>query len=155
MQYSKLLLLICLFFTQCKKITIYEKRVAIPKFKWDKKFIPTFTFDNAISNKANYVFAIIRHTNNYPYNNIWVKLTAKSPKDSVITKEINIPLTKNNQNKEWNNAGMDDIYETKFPLSPFSGEVGNFTFTLENIMRDNPLPEILYVGLRIERQGNP
>lgn len=96
------------------------------------------------------VSAIIRHTNKYPYSNIWVKFTAIS-KNDTITKDINIPLTKNNQNREWANEGMGDIYEFKFPISSFPKDVGDYTFTLENIMRDNPLPEVLHIGLRIDR----
>jgi gliding motility-associated lipoprotein GldH len=144
-----ILLFIC--FVSCKKIDVYEKQVTIPNFEWSKTFVPTFQFDNAISNNQNFVFAVIRHTNNYPYNNIWVRLTATSPKDSIIVKDINIPLTTNNQNKEWAGVGMDDLFEVRAKLSPFSGEVGNYTFKLENIMRDNPLPEIMNVGLRIEK----
>jgi gliding motility-associated lipoprotein GldH len=144
-----ILLFIC--FVSCKKIDVYEKQVTIPNFEWSKTFVPTFQFDNAISNNQNFVFAVIRHTNNYPYNNIWVRLTATSPKDSIIVKDINIPLTTNNQNKEWAGVGMDDVFEVRAKLSPFSGEVGNYTFKLENIMRDNPLPEIMNVGLRIEK----
>ncbi len=140
--------------TACNKINVFEKRVTIPNHKWDKSFIPKFTFDNTVSNKQNYLFAIVRHSNNYPYNNIYVKLTISNAKDSTITKEINIPLTKNNANKEWANKGMDDIYEIKYPLAPFGGDAGKYTFTLENIMRDNPLPEVLDIGLRLERKTN-
>jgi gliding motility-associated lipoprotein GldH len=144
-------ILLFLCFVSCKKIDVYEKQVTIPNFEWSKTFVPTFQFDNGISNNQNFVFAVIRHTNNYPYNNIWVRLTATSPKDSIIVKDVNIPLTTNNQNKEWAGVGMDDVFEVRAKLSPFSGEVGNYTFKLENIMRDNPLPEIMNVGLRIEK----
>jgi hypothetical protein len=48
---------------------------------------------------------------------------------------------------------MNDIYEIKYPLKPFGGDVGKYKFKLEQIMRDNPLPEILNVGLRIERSS--
>ncbi len=150
-QSSLLILILSLTIFSCKKINVYEKQVSIPDFKWSKTFVPTFQFDNSISSNQNFVFAVIRHTHNYPYNNIWVRLTATSPKDSVIVKDINIPLTTNNQNKEWAGVGMDDIYEIRAKLSPFSGELGNYTFKLENIMRDNPLPEIMNVGLRIEK----
>jgi gliding motility-associated lipoprotein GldH len=148
------IIIISSLFVACNKINVYEKRVTIPNHTWDKSFVPTFTFNNNAADKTNYLFAIVRHTNNYPYNNIYVKLTIKNAKDSSITKEINIPLTKSNANKEWANKGMDDIYEIKYPLAPFAGDAGKYTFTLENIMRDNPLPEILNIGLRLERKND-
>jgi gliding motility-associated lipoprotein GldH len=136
----------------CKKIDVYEKTVFLKGFKWEKSFVPEFHFENN-SNRSNTIFVVIRHTNNYPYNNIWVKLTAKSEKDSTIVKNLNIPLSLDNRNKEWTNKGMDDIHETRYRVGPFAGAVGNYTFQLENIMRDNPLPEILNVGLRIEKDN--
>jgi gliding motility-associated lipoprotein GldH len=141
---------ITLVLFSCKKINVYEKMVVVPGFKWDKNFNPTFNFENS-SSTSNSIYAVIRHTNNYPYNNIWIRLTATSAKDSTIVKDINIPLTKFNQNKEWVNKGMDDIYEVRHKISRFAGETGNYTFKVAHIMRDNPLPEILYIGLRIEK----
>ncbi len=150
-----ILLIVCsiLLLNACTKINVYEKRIIIPKHQWDKSFVPSFTFENFTAKKTNFIFVILRHLNNYPYSNINIKLSIKNEKDSIITKEFNIPLTKNNANKEWANKGMDDIYEIKYPLVPFSGDPGKYTFTIENIMRDNPLPEVLSVGLALERKN--
>jgi gliding motility-associated lipoprotein GldH len=149
---KKLVAFICIvtILSSCKKINIFEKRIAIPNHKWEKNFMPQFTFEKSNSKDKNIIYAIVRHTNNYPYSNIHIQLNVTTPKDSSfsITKEI--PLTKNNQNKQWTNKGMDDIYEIKFPIGPFVGEIGKYRFSIENIMRDNPLPEILHIGLGIE-----
>jgi gliding motility-associated lipoprotein GldH len=142
---------VTILFIGCKKINIYEKRVNIPSFKWDKKFVPSFQFDNSINNSKNEIFVIIRHTNNYPYSNIWVNLIITNAKDSSISRPIEISLSNQNQNKRWANDGMDDIYEVKYPVGPFAGAVGEYTFKVENIMRDNPMPEVLSVGIRIAK----
>ncbi len=135
----------------CNKINVYEKQVSIPNFKWKKDFIPTFTFENTDKNSKKNIYAVIRHTNNYAYNNLWLRLTAKNANNTKADSSFNIQLT--NQNKAWLGKGMDDIYEVRQQLTTFVGDTGIYTFAIENIMRDNYLPEILNVGLRIEKQN--
>jgi gliding motility-associated lipoprotein GldH len=143
-------LFVCLL-NACNKINVYEKQVSIPDFKWKKDFIPSFTFENTDKTSKKNIYVVIRHTNNYPYNNLWVRLTAKNATNTKADSTFNIQLT--NQNKTWLGKGMDDIYEVRQQLTTFVGDTGVYTFALENIMRDNVLPEILNVGLRMEKQN--
>jgi hypothetical protein len=48
---------------------------------------------------------------------------------------------------------MDDIYEHRIKLAPDAGKLkaGSYKFILENIMREDPLKEVLNVGVRIEK----
>jgi hypothetical protein len=48
---------------------------------------------------------------------------------------------------------MDDIYEHRIPLGePQSLKAGTYTFSLEQIMREDPLEHVLNVGLRLEKK---
>jgi hypothetical protein len=50
---------------------------------------------------------------------------------------------------------MDDIYEHRIPLTPVAEKFrkpGEYTFTVEQIMRENPLNNVLNVGIRVEKQ---
>ena len=48
---------------------------------------------------------------------------------------------------------MDDIYEHRIPLGDAEPlKAGNYTFTVEQIMREDPLKNVLDVGLRIEKK---
>ena len=63
-------------------------------------------------------------------------------------------LTLGTDAKGWEGQGMDDIFEvrkniTKGPV-PFK-KAGNYTFTVAQIMRENPLKHILNVGIRIDK----
>jgi gliding motility-associated lipoprotein GldH len=56
--------------------------------------------------------------------------------------------------KGWEGTGMDDIYEVRKSISaaPFSFKTsGNYTFSIQQIMRENPLRNVLNVGLRVEK----
>lgn len=100
------------------------------------------------------MFFVVRHTDAFNYNNLWVKIRSKGPGDSTAsTQQFDLPLA--NQNK-WTGTGMDDIFEHRILLSkkpirfPRSGQ---YEFTLEHIMRENPLEDIMNVGIRLEKTG--
>ena len=52
---------------------------------------------------------------------------------------------------------MDDIYEHRIPLTPVGmpfrfRKPGEYTFTIEQVMREDPLENVMNVGLRIEKK---
>jgi gliding motility-associated lipoprotein GldH len=152
--FSFLVVVCSLWLTSCDTIDLYEKVVPIPKHQWNSNYKPEFTFhikDTAIPYQ---LYFIIRHNNNYRYNNIWVKLTAKSPVDTIRTFTLDLPLA----NKEgWLGSGMDDLFEHRvaFALDPAKfrfARSGDYVFTLEQAMRDNPLDNVMNVGIRIEKK---
>ncbi len=134
----------------CTKINVYEKQINLPKFTWKKDNKLNFVFENNDIASKKYIYAIIRHTNNYPYTNMWVQLTATDKAGQAKSDRYNIPLTQNNS--EWLGVSVDDITEVRVKISTIIGDVGQYTFTLEHIMRDASLPELLSIGLRIENE---
>jgi gliding motility-associated lipoprotein GldH len=141
----------------CKKIDVYEKNAFIAGFRWEKSFKPNFQFENTDSQARYRFYAVIRHTNKYPYSNLWLRVGVQAPGDSLQTQDVELQLTRDN--KEWAGAGMDDIFELRAPLRldkiKFTRPTGQYRFTLEQIMRDNPLPQIMNIGLRIEKLPQP
>jgi hypothetical protein len=48
---------------------------------------------------------------------------------------------------------MDDIYEVRLPLAErYPLKAGKYMFSVEQIMREDPLDNVLNVGLRLERE---
>jgi gliding motility-associated lipoprotein GldH len=139
---------ISLLFASCRHIDVFEKRATIPNHQWQRGFVPSFNFSITKNNAKYMVFAIVRHHNNYPYQNIWLKVNMKA-KDSTYSFPINLALTANNKNTEWVNAGMGDVYEATKQIAPLQKPIGDYTFTIENIMSDDPLPHILDVGIKV------
>lgn len=140
--------------SSCTTIDLYEKTEAIPKQQWSSSYKPQFAFTIKDTTSVYQVYIIVRHNNQYQYNNIWVNLYAQAPADSAKKFGLELPLA----NKDgWLGSGMDDIFEHRiaFTLDPqkFSfAKSGTYTFSLEQIMREDPLPYILNVGLRIEKK---
>lgn len=140
----------------CTKINLYEKVTAIPKHEWPSTLKPQFKFTITDTTAPYQLFVILRHTEKYHYNNIWINLYTKTPGDSTQAKvQYELPLATNE--KGWLGNGMDDLYEHRIALTPFNGDFyfkkpGEYTFTLEHIMREDPLQEVMNVGLRIEKK---
>ncbi len=139
--------------TGCRQSPYYQRVEVIPQNAWMYNFKPTFKIDITDTTAAYLPYFIIRHTQAYPYCNIWVILNIKSPGDTVIKKErINITLAESSG--KWLGNGMGEIYEQRMPISlgdsfRFS-HPGTYQISMEQNMRINPLPEILNVGFRLE-----
>lgn len=141
-----------LFAAGCIHIDTFEKQATIPNQKWFYNYKPSFTFTINDTTSTYNLYVVLRHTDLYRYNNIWLRIGSKAPGDSMHFQNINLLLAEDN--KSWEGTGMDDVYEVRKIISP--GPVsfrksGEYTFTIGQIMRENPLEYVLNVGLRLEK----
>ena len=147
-----LISLLPLIFASCIKIDLFEKQATIPSQQWFYTDVPKFTFHIDDTTSLYNVYVILRHTDLYKYNNIWLRIGLKTPTDSSNYQNVNVVLA--TDAKGWEGTGMDDIYEVRKSISaaPFSFKTsGDYTFSIQQIMRENPLKNILNVGLRVEK----
>jgi len=80
----------------------------------------------------------------------------KQPEDTVIkTERVNIVLAESSG--KWMGRGMGELYEQRMFLklsdTALFNKAGTYEISLEQNMRVDPLPEILNVGLRVEKTG--
>ncbi|MGN6530375.1 MAG: gliding motility lipoprotein GldH [Ginsengibacter sp.] len=139
-------------FVSCIKINLFEKQAVIPSQQWFYTDIPQFSFHIDDTTSLYNVYIVLRHTDLYQYNNVWLRVGLKTPKDSVNFQNINLVLA--TDAKGWEGTGMDDIFEVRKNISaaPFSFKnAGEYTFSIAQIMRENPLNHIMNVGIRVEK----
>ncbi|MEO5563821.1 MAG: gliding motility lipoprotein GldH [Chitinophagaceae bacterium] len=150
--YISYFVLLTSYLTSCTTIDIFEKTVAIPGHEWKTEFKPSFDFVIKDTNSLYNIFLVIRHTEKYSFNNIYINLYAKAPgRDSLIKIQQDVLLGTND--KGWLGVGMDDVYEHRSTLAARQPlKAGAYTFTIEQIMREEPLKEVLNVGLRLEKE---
>lgn len=169
---------ITLSVASCMPSPYYQQSYSVPGSAWGYNFAPGFRFELP-DTSANYdTYFIIRHTKAYPYSNIWVKLNVKRPGDSTFNSvRLELPLTA--PSGQFGGRHMGEIYEQRcqFTLDqiigiskqansildqklvvsvqgkPVMSQKGIYEIKIEQDMRENPLPEVLQVGLRIERRG--
>ena len=146
-----IILLVSCFLFSCTTVDLYEKNVSFPGHQWKSTNKPEFNFTITDTTVLYQVFFVIRHTEKYSYNNIWVNYYYQPPNDTLHKETREFQLATNE--KGWLATGMDDIYEHRIKLAPDAGKLtaGSYKFILENIMREDPLKEVLNVGVRIEK----
>jgi gliding motility-associated lipoprotein GldH len=132
---------------------VFEKDVAVPGQQWESGFRPRVDFiikDEDTASLYN-IYLVLRHTDAYDYNNIWIKGTVQEPGDTASkSQRYDLILA---TNKGWEGNGMDDIYEHRLLLQPETKfkSPGTYSFMIEQIMREDPLKHILDVGIRVEK----
>ncbi len=131
----------------CKNIDLFEKNINIPNLSWKSDFVAEGKFDVKDTASLYNIFIVFRHTDAYQYNNIWLNVNLQPVGDSLITQKINLPLGSDAQG--WEGVGMDDIWEVRKLIAQIPLKRSVYNFKIMQIMRNNPLLNIMSVGLRI------
>ena len=140
------------FFYSCNQINVYEKTTPIPEHNWYYNQNCTGSFNISDTTSFYDIYIVIRHTDAYKYNNIWLNVGFQLPGDTLATQKINLLL--GDDANGWYGNGIDDIWEVRKKLSKYPKQFkkkGIYNYVFSNIMRDNPLKNIMSVGLRIEK----
>lgn len=144
------LLVLASILVSCTTVDLYEKSVTIPGHAWPNTYKPAFEFQIKDSLSAYRVFLVLRHNEKYHFNNIFVNLYIKGPGQDTAQK-VQRDLQLGDNEKGWLGTGMDDIYEHRILLAEQGFKSGLYRFTLEQIMRENPLQNVLNAGVRVEK----
>ncbi|MEP6846386.1 MAG: gliding motility lipoprotein GldH [Panacibacter sp.] len=137
-------------FFACDTIDVYEQTKAFPSHSWVGKEKLSFNFSITDTTALYNIFAVIRHEDAYHFNNLWLNVTTITPDKTVTEQKVNLLLGNNNG---WLGTNMDDIVEhrvllTKFPVKL---KAGQYNFSIQQIMREDPLQNMLNAGIRVEK----
>ncbi len=135
----------------CIHINLFEKQVAIPSQGWKYDFKPNYSFEIRDTATRYYIYIVIRHKDLYQFNNIWLRVGSAAPGKQMEFHNVNVTLAGTDS---WDGTGMDDIYEVRKMISPGAVSFrssGTYSFSIAQIMRENPLRYILDVGIRLEK----
>jgi len=139
--------------SSCIPSNTYEKNEAIFHHRWKKKDVKTF--DIAITDTSSHylMFLTLRHTDAYHYSNIWINLETIKPNGKSSKQRVELPLAESSG--RWTGRGMNEIFEHKIRLSGNAytkfTQKGSYKIRLKQVMRENPLEEIMSVGVRLEK----
>ena len=141
-------------FSGCIKDTglnVYQKNVSIPGYKWDYDFHPSFTFEIKDTASRYNLYITTRHTNQYPYSNLWLLVYSGYEGIKPKVKRVELPLA--DESGKWLGTGIGDIFEHRIPIQHNTrfDKAGIYHFSLEQNMRINPLPHVMSIGIRVEK----
>lgn len=152
-------IVVWLSFAACRSSPQYQDHVTIPKNAWTYSFKPEFHFTITDTAAPYQLFFLIRHTDAYPFSNIWIQLETQAPGSKTFQKmRVEVPLAASTG--QWLGRGMGEIWEQRVPINNVSTPAvfqkkGDYTIRLSHDMRKNPLPDVMQVGLRIEKLDIP
>ncbi len=159
MQYYKpfvCIALVCLLFavTSCtQQKGVFEKNTSIPSYAWKKMQVIKGKFEITDTTSRYKLYVVLRHTDAYRYNNIWLHINLQGPGDS-ISQKIDMPL--GTDATGWYGSGMNDIWELRHLLETgHRFKKGIFGYSIQQVMREAPLPEVMSVGFRVEKMTAP
>jgi gliding motility-associated lipoprotein GldH len=140
----------CAFlFNSCQTVDLYERVTAIPGQEWRSNFKPQFNFTIKDTQSRYNIFVVLRHNEKYEFNNLWISLSYQLKGQPAVTGQYELPLA---DNQRWLGTSMDDLYEHWIQIAKgIPLQSGEYTFTIGQIMRKDPLENVLNVGLRIEK----
>lgn len=140
----------------CKppRMETFEKNRDIPRQEWLTAYQPSFEVELAPEDTAFYynIYVNVRHTDAYPYNNLWLLIRTLTPGDSTAAvRRVELPLA--DTYGKWLGNGLDDIFEHRIPIqqNALLSKPGLYRFSFEQNMRQDPLPYVMSVGLRVEK----
>jgi|GEM_PF-164690 len=147
-----LLFIIALFCYSCQNENIYQNAGTIPSSGWATD--QPFYFQDSIPFSApeNIGYEIdIRHSNIYPYQNIWLYIQTKSSDGETRSDSINWQLS--GKNGRWLGKGWGSLYNVSYRLPNLvikkSTQKRWFQIKIEHGLRDQILTGIEDIGIRL------
>lgn len=134
---------------------MFDKNLEIANAEWyynQPKIFNVTVLDTASTYN---MFVNVRHTDAYGFNNLLVKVKTIFPDSTIQHDNVNVVLAENNG--RWTGNCIDGVcYNTVLVRTAFTfPEAGTYTFAIEQDMRQNPVTEIMDVGIRIEKFAMP
>ena len=136
----------------CRQIDVYEKHTVIPRQSWESKFTAAGNFNIADTVSSYYLFIVLRHTDAYNFNNIWLNVGLQAPGDTMYTQKVNLSL--GSDANGWEGTGMSDIWEVRKKLNEEPRrfkQAGVYQYRITHAMRTDPLLHLMNIGLRLEK----
>ena len=154
MKRASLFIMIVMLGLSCDKQRVFEEFVPLEGQSWNINNILHFNVNMVDTAQAYNVFISVRNTGTYEYSNLYLFVTAHSPKGSFIRDTVEINLA--DERGKWLGKGAASVFTTyhpyrhniRFPLR------GIYTFDIEQAMWIKDLKHISDIGLMIEKSGN-
>jgi gliding motility-associated lipoprotein GldH len=142
--------LIVLAFISCVNTGVFEKNTAIENAEWNSEKVLSFEYLSKDTLAVNNVYLNVRHAGNYAYSNLYLFVSTQAPNGK--TQKDTLEFTLADTRGKWVGKGIGDIYELRmvYKLNIKFGQVGKYTFKVEQAMREPILKGIVDVGVRIE-----
>jgi gliding motility-associated lipoprotein GldH len=152
--FSVLLFAGVFFFSSCDTDAVFDKNIKIPDYDWDMNNVVKLDAEIKDTIHPHDIYISVRNASGYQFSNLFLFLTTKTPKGETARDTVELTLA--DARGKWLGEGMGDIWDNQilFKKNFRFPEAGTWHFELQQAMRINPLPQIMDVGMRIEKASS-
>ena len=146
-----ILVLIAGMFISCDRNVVFEENVKIPENRWAQNNIVTLSTEITDTIHPHNIYINVRNAGGYQFSNLFLFFTTLTPSGKAERDTIELMLA--DESGKWMGDGLGDIWDNRLPfrMNFVFPESGAYTFNFEQAMRVDPLPQIMDIGIRIER----
>jgi gliding motility-associated lipoprotein GldH len=148
----------CTLIQSCLPTNQFAKRYYLQNNQWTYADAKSFTIQISDTSARYNLSLLMQHTELYSNSNIWMKLATTYPNGKIDTQKIEVPLAM--PDGKWLGRKANGMIEHTMAITPNAGtisfsEKGQYTFTLMQDMRVSPLPNIVYIGIQLDKMKQP
>ena len=135
----------------CDRKRVFESYKELDSKGWNKDSIVVFNVAITDTIKNHNLLVNIRNKGTYPYSNIYLFMTIGAPDGTSRTDTVEFTLAE--PSGRWKGSGIGGLHDNQilYRNSVSFPKKGIYKFEIKQGMRDNVLPGIRDVGIRIEK----
>ena len=139
--------------TGCNTNTVYSEYEDLEDGKWYINHAPAFTFRIEDASQPYNIYYNLRNAISYPYYNLYLTRYLNDSTGRTIESRLDELLLMDAKTGEPNGDGLGDIFDHKVLIKQNYRfpKAGQYTIRIKQYMRQNPLPDILSVGISVEK----
>ncbi len=137
----------------CDPDRVYEQYHDIPENQWYIDSVQAYTFAIDDPAQAYNVYYNVRNSISYPYYNLFVTYYLTDDKGKQLSSQLQELMLMDSKTGKPLGDGVGDIFDHQVGLLTnytFPAK-GNYTIKIKQYMRKDPLPEIMSIGIRVEK----
>lgn len=137
--------------TSCDRKKVFESYYELNPNGWNKDSVVVFNVQLTDTTKNHNLYVNIRNKGTYPYSNLYLFLSVGAPDGSLLTDTVEFTLAE--PSGKWKGSGIGGLHDNQilYKSSVYFPRKGKYKFMIKQGMRDNVLPGIRDIGIRIEK----
>lgn len=139
---------LALALTACRQDIVFSQFVSIPSGEWHVDSVAQFDYQIADKEAGYQMLVYVRHTERYPYQNMWLFLDNGIQRDTI---EFYLADDRGQWlgDKHHGFIEMPVLIEQNYHFS----DTGHCVMTIQHGMRDSLLRGVTDIGVEIKRNG--
>lgn len=148
-----LVLLVVLLAFGCNTKAVYSEYTDIEDGKWYIKNAPSFTFEIKDATEPYNIYYNLRNSLSYGYYNLYLTRYLRDERGKEIESRLDELILMDPKTGKPNGDGLGDLFDHKFLIKRNYRfpKPGKYTMQIRQYMRQDPLANILSVGITVER----